>query len=87
MFCFVVAIVVSWCMYVSWCTYVCNIWEVPLYRHSCLLVQPFPLQLDKSDNNNNLLYKAEKPSVRPSAFFPRQAVNSAVSASIDFRLA
>ena len=34
-----------------------------------------------------LLYKAEKPSVRPSAFFPRQAVNSAVSASIDFRLA
>ena len=58
MFCFVVvAIVVSWCMYVSWCTYVCmyvcSIWEVPLYRHSCLLVQPFPLQLDKSDNNNN----------------------------------
>ena len=33
--------------------YVCSIWEVPLYRHSCLLVQPFPLQLDKSDNNNN----------------------------------
>ena len=54
MFCFVVvAIVVSWCMYVSWCTYVCSIWEVPLYRQSCLLVQPFPLQLDKSDNNNN----------------------------------
>ena len=56
MFCFVVvAIVVSWCMYVSWCTYVClyvcSIWEVPLCRHSCLLVQPFPL--DKSDNNNN----------------------------------
>ena len=52
MFCFVVvAIVVSWCTYV--CMYVCSIWEVPLYRHSCLLVQPFPLQLDKSDNNNN----------------------------------
>ena len=34
-----------------------------------------------------LLYKAEKPSVRPSAFFRRQAANSAVSASIDFRLA
>ena len=31
--------------------YVCSIWEVPSYRHSCLLVQPFPL--DKSDNNNN----------------------------------
>ena len=30
--------------------YVCSIWEVPLCRHSCLLVQPFPL--DKSDNNN-----------------------------------
>ena len=34
-----------------------------------------------------LLYKAEKPSVRPSAFFPRQAVNSAIFALIDARLA
>ena len=30
-----------------------------------------------------LLYKAEKPSVYLSAFFPRQAGNSAVSAPIN----
>ena len=42
------------CMLVGVRTYVCSIWEVPLYRHSCLLVQPF--LLDKSDNNNNNRY-------------------------------
>ena len=34
-----------------------------------------------------LLYKAEKPSVCPYAFFPRQADYAAVSAWIDARLA
>ena len=33
------------------------------------------------------VYKTEKLSVCPSAFFPRQATNSAVSAWIDTRLA
>ena len=45
--CFVVVvIVVSVCMYV--CSYsIRSIWKVPLYRHSCLLVQPFPLDNSK----------------------------------------
>ena len=42
---------------------------------------------DRADTSASLLYKVEKPSVHLSAFFPRQAANSAVSASIDFRLA
>ena len=32
---------------------------------------------------NNLLYKAEKLSIRLSAFFPHQTDNSAISTSID----
>ena len=42
---------------------------------------------DRAGTLASLLYKAEKPSVCPPAFFPRQAANSAVSTSIDFRLA
>ena len=38
-------------------------------------------------HHHHLLYKAEKPSVCPSVFFPHQADNSAISASIDAGLA
>ena len=42
---------------------------------------------DRVSTLASLLYKAEKPSACPSAFFPRQADYAAVSAWIDARLA
>ena len=59
--------------------------QLPLY--TALLFSQITWFLSVS----HLLYKAEKPSVcpsiRPSAFFPHRAADSAVSMSIDFRLA
>ena len=70
---------------------------IPLHLHVNMLkieyshlnfheLQQQPLGITNC-KSNNLLYKAEKPSVCLSAFFPRQAANSAVSTWIDARFA
>ena len=66
--------------------YVCSIWEVPLYRHSCLLVQPFPL--DKSDNNNNKIVKVSggRKLIAPGAATQERVTTCIVRPKIVFKM-